>query len=161
MPSIMNNPYPVEFLFTPGKVTIAIEIYSQMRRIYTDGRAHPENLEPSFNGHSIGHWEGDTLVIDTVGLLPDTPLDFVGDLSSFIAMDHSDQMHVVERIRLTGPDTLSITTTVTDPKALTKPWTYTRTSARNRQWNIQEYVCEQNNRMSVDESGHANYNLNR
>src|SRR5581483_11507581 len=62
MPQIMTQPYPVEFLFTPGKVTVAIEAYSQMRRIFTDGRKLPEDPDPSFQGYSVGHWEGDTLV---------------------------------------------------------------------------------------------------
>ena len=57
-----------EFLFTPGRVTIIQEAYMQVRRVFTDGRGHPADLDPTFNGHSIGHWEGDTLVIDTAGL---------------------------------------------------------------------------------------------
>ena len=72
MPSIMTQPYPIEILFTPGKVTIMIEAYSQWRQIFTDGREHPEDPDLTLNGHSIGHWEGDTLVVDTVGLTTDT-----------------------------------------------------------------------------------------
>ena len=74
MPGIMTQPYPMEFLFTPGKVTIMIEAYSQWRQIFTDGRKHPEDPDLTFNGHSIGHWEGDTLVVDTVGFTTDTAL---------------------------------------------------------------------------------------
>jgi hypothetical protein len=62
MPGIMGQPYPMEFLLTPGKVTIVIEAYTQVRHIYTDGRALPEEPEPKFFGTSIGRWEGDTLV---------------------------------------------------------------------------------------------------
>src|SRR5690606_9995910 len=66
MPSIMTQPYPIGLLFTPGKVTILIEAYSQWRQIFTDGREHPEDPDLTFNGHSIGHWEDGTLVVDTV-----------------------------------------------------------------------------------------------
>ena len=60
MPTIMFQPYDIEFLFTPGRVTIIQEAYMQVRRVFTDGRSHPADLDPTFNGHSIGHWEGDT-----------------------------------------------------------------------------------------------------
>jgi hypothetical protein len=70
MPGIMTQPYPIEILFTPGKVTILIEAYAQWRQIFTDGRRHPDDPDLTFNGHSIGHWEGETLVVDTVGLRP-------------------------------------------------------------------------------------------
>ena len=93
MPSIMTQPYPIEILFTPGKVTILIEAYAQWRQIFTDGREHPEDPDLTFNGHSIGHWEGDTLVVDTVGFTTDTSLGKQG-------MRHSDKMHIVERFRL-------------------------------------------------------------
>ena len=74
MPAIMNQPYPMELLFTPGKVTIVIEAYSQTRRIFMDGRKHPDDPDLTYNGHSIGRWDGDTLVVDSVGFTPDTAL---------------------------------------------------------------------------------------
>src|SRR5262245_7920220 len=61
MPGIMGQPYPMEFLLTPGKVTIVIEAYTQVRHIYTDGRALPEDPDLKFHGTSVGRWEGDTL----------------------------------------------------------------------------------------------------
>ena len=67
MPGIMGQPYPMEFLLTPGQVTIVIEAYNQIRHIYTDGRPLPEDPDPTFYGTSVGHWEGDTLVAETVG----------------------------------------------------------------------------------------------
>src|SRR5262245_38711442 len=67
MPGIMGQPYPMEFLLTPGKVTIVIEAYTQVRHIYTDGRPLPEDPDPKFFGTSVGHWQGDTLVAETVG----------------------------------------------------------------------------------------------
>jgi hypothetical protein len=154
MPQIMNQPYPMEFLFTPGKITVVIEAYSQMRRIFTDGRKHPDDPDLTFNGHSIGHWEGDALVVDTVGFVADTPLGQGG-------MHHSDKMHIEERFHLTGPDKMEIRTTISDPVALTKPWTSTKTLARHRNWDIAEYVCEQNNRNFVNDEGKAGIILNK
>jgi hypothetical protein len=152
MPSIMTQPYPIELLLTPGKVTIVIEAYSQWRQVFTDGRPHPEDPDLTFNGHSIGHWEGDTLVVDTVGFTSDTRL-------GNYAFEHSDKMRIVERMRLTGPDTLEIETTVHDPEALTKPWTAKRAYARHRDWTLAEYVCQQNNRNFLTDDGKAGIDL--
>jgi len=149
MPEIMGWPYPIEFIYSPGRVTIAIESDSQVRRIYTDGRGHPSDPDPSFNGDSIGHWEGDTLVVETVALDPTTEIA--------PGVGHSDRARIVERIRKTGPDVLEIATTIEDPKVLTAPWTTTRRFVRHRDWTIQEYVCEQNNHDSVDAGGHPGF----
>jgi hypothetical protein len=153
MPQIMTQPYPVEFLFTPGKLTVAIEAYSQMRRIFLDGRKHPDDPDPTFQGHSIGHWEGDTLVVDTVGFIPE----------SLIApgIGHSDKMRIVEHIRKVDPDTMTIETTIIDPVALQEPWSLTRTYKRHADWEIQEYICDYGNRDSADEKGRAGINLSR
>ena len=153
MPGIMGQPYPMEFLLTPGQVTIVIEAYSQVRHIYTDGRPRPDDPEERFFGTSIGHWDNGTLVAETVGfsplteLAPNTP--------------HSDKMKIVERFRLTDPDTMSIETTITDPEALAAPYTSTRTLRRHRAWTIAEYICEENNRNSVDASGKAGINIKK
>ena len=74
MPGIMGQPYPMEFLLTPGQVTILIEAYNQIRHIYTDGRELPDDPDPTFHGTSVGHWEGDTLVVETVGFSPITQI---------------------------------------------------------------------------------------
>jgi hypothetical protein len=152
MPGIMTQPYPIEILLTPGKVTILIEAYSQWRQIFTDGREHPEDPDLTFNGHSIGHWEGDTLVVDSVGFTTDTALGSFG-------MRHSDKMRIVERFRLAAPDRLEIETTITDAEALTKPWTATRAYGRHRDWTLAEYVCQQNNRNFTTDDGKAGINL--
>jgi hypothetical protein len=154
MPGIMNQPYPMELLFTPGKVTIVIEAYSQTRRIFLDGRKHPEDPDLTYNGHSIGHWEGDTLVVDSVGFTPDTAL---GPSQGY---RHSDQMHIVERFRLTAPDMMEVVTTVDDPKALTRPVTGTKVLKRHPDWDIAEYICEQNNRNLATDKGKAGIILN-
>jgi hypothetical protein len=147
MPGIMGQPYPMEFLLTPGKVTIVIEAYTQVRHIYTDGRALPQDPDPKFFGTSIGRWEGDTLVAETVG--------FSDHVQHARGVPHGDKMKIVERFRLTDPDTMSIETTVSDPDVLATPYTTTATLRRHRNWTISEYICEENNRNSVDPNGKA------
>lgn len=142
MPRIMVATYPLEILQTPGQVTIIAEWSSQVRRIFTDGRPHPpaDRLDPTFNGHSIGRWEGQTLVVDTVGIHGHTSFDAT-------PLTHSDQIHINERIRLVNPNLIEDQITVTDPVAFTKPWVVTRRYARGpKDLQIMEYVCEENNR---------------
>jgi hypothetical protein len=146
MPRIMTMSYPMEILMTPGQVTIIAEWSSQVRRVFTDGRGHhaPDDLDPTFNGHSIGHWEGKgkdaVLVIDTVGIRGDTGFDSSG-------IEHSDQIHVVERMRQSAPDMLEDEITVIDPKAFAHPWVVTKKYKRGGpDAKIMEYVCEENNR---------------
>jgi hypothetical protein len=108
---------------TPGVIAILYSAApsSIYRLIYTDGRPHPSDLETSFMGHSIGHWEGDTLVVDTVGLNDETWL--AGGVATRLryANIHSDQEHVIEHLTRTG-DVLTYQVTVEDPVMLTKPW---------------------------------------
>jgi len=144
MPQIMFQPYDVEFLFTPGRVTIIQEAYMQVRRVFTDGRGHPASLDPTFNGDSIGHWEGDTLVIDTIGLGHRLPL-------GYNRMNHGPKMQVVERIRMTSPDTLEDRMTLTDPDVLAQPWHTVHTFTRHREWNQLEFICEENNRNPIND----------
>ena len=151
MPMIMGQPYPIELLLTPGKVTIVIEAYTQVRHIYTDGRPLPEDPDPTFYGTSVGRWEGDTLVVDTVGF---------AEVPRGISFPYSDKMRIVERFKLDDSDTLSIETTIVDPKALTMPYSMgTRTFRRHRGWTIAEYICEENNRNFVDDQGKAGIKL--
>jgi hypothetical protein len=157
MPGVMLQPYPIEFLFTPGKVTIIIEAYNQMRRIYTDGRSQPTPLDDVLRyGHSIGRWDGDTLVIESVGFEPDTMLAAGRSAGGVF---HSEELKIVERISLTAPDVLRIETRIEDQKALAEPWTYAWDFQRYRDWEIREYICQQNNRDSVDELGRPSLDL--
>jgi hypothetical protein len=149
-PRIMGTPYPLEFIVEPQRVTILFEAFGQTRRIYTDGRAHPADLDPTYNGDSIGHWEGDTLVVDTVGLRQDTVFDVTGAA-------HSDALHVVEHIRRLSQTTMEDRLLIEDPKALTKPWTVVRTFDLQPTWHIAEYVCEENQRNPVDAQGKAGF----
>jgi hypothetical protein len=151
MPGIMGQPYPIEVLMTPGQVTIVVEAYTQVRHIYTNGRALPEDPDPSFDGTSTGHWEGDTLVVESVGF---------EQVPRGISFPYSDKMKIVERFKLSDPDTLNIETTIQDPVALTKPYPMgNRIFKRHRSWTISEYVCEENNRNFVDDKGKAGINL--
>ena len=152
MPGIMGQPHLMEFLLTPGQVTIGSR-YSQVRHIYTDGRPLPDDPDEKFFGTSIGRWDNGTLVADTVGFSPLTELA--------ANTPHSGKMKIAERFRLTDPDTMSIETTITDPDALAAPYTSTRTLRRHRAWTIAEYVCEENNRNSVDASGKAGINIKK
>jgi hypothetical protein len=108
-----------EYVFKPGVAIILLE-NSEIRRIWTDGRGHPSDDEsnPSFQGHSIGHWEGDTLVVETAQIYPEAEL--------FFGMTVTDKTVIKERINLFDKDTLRIDTIVDDAELFTKPWAYTR-----------------------------------
>ena len=112
------GPVAHEYLYSPGRVTILLE-NSEIRRIWTDGRPHvPDDLvNPSFSGDSIGHWEGDTLVVDTINIFPEAEL--------FIGRRVTEQTHVSERITRVG-NRMRIETVVEDPELFIKPWVYTR-----------------------------------
>src|ERR1700736_2437230 len=143
MPSwmlITHNAF--EVLFTPGRVTILGEgDGNRLRRIYTDGRPHPADPDPSFHGHSIGHWEQDTLVVDTVALLPQAYLA----VNESVGVPNNGDMHIVEHLHLQGPDTLADDLEISASKLLAKPWLTTRTYYRQRarKYEIVEGVCPQ------------------
>jgi len=121
----------------------------QMRSIWTDGRKHPDDWDPTFYGHSIGHWEGATLVVDTVGIKTITELR--------PGMPHSDQLHVIEHIHLAqgDPNTLIDDMLVEDPLALAKPWHTVLRYKRARDQELLEFICAENDRNPVDASGHT------
>jgi hypothetical protein len=104
------------------------------------GRDHPKDLESTWFGDSVGKWDGDTLVVDTIGFNGRTRLDTIGH-------PHSDQMHLIERFKFTDPDHISYEVTVDDPKYYTKPWKNTRNLWRMKPGQeLIEYSCEENNR---------------
>jgi len=134
----------MEILFTPGRVTMLGESDgNRLRRIYTDGRGHPEISDPTFHGHSIGHWEGDTLVVDTVDIMPQAPLA----VSEAAGLPNNGDMHVIERIHLADKDVLHVDLEIHAPKILTAPWKTTRIFLRRRarKFDIVEGVCVQGN----------------
>lgn len=144
----------LEILFTPGRVTMLGESDgNRLRRIYTDGRPHPPDPDPTFHGHSIGRWEADTLVVDTVGILPQT---FIA-ISEAVGVPNNGDMRVVERIRLAKPDVLHDELEISAPKVLTRPWKTTRIyyRQRGRKYDIVEGVCLQG---SFNEETDANGN---
>ena len=133
--------YGVELLNVPGTGRVYLFLTGgphTFRVIYLDGRSHPANLEPGYFGHSIGWWDGDTLVIDTVGFNEAAWMERFG-------MPHTDRLHTVERLTRTDFNTLKYELTVEDPGAYSRAWT----SGYTKQWNPRsdhfEYVCQENN----------------
>ena len=120
MPGMMSMLYGMEVMQTKEKITFFSEDIDALRRVYLDGRKPSQKVldDPTYAGYSTGHWEGDTLVVDTVSLHPQS---FIEGFSP-----HSDAMTVHERIRFTAPDVFEDQITVNDPKALTKPWQTTK-----------------------------------
>jgi len=147
----------MEILFTPGRVTLLGESDgNRLRRIYTDGRPHPDDPDPTFHGHSIGHWEGQTLVVDTVGIVPQALIA----ISEAAGVPNNGDLHVIERIHLEGKDVLHDDIEIIAPKVLTKPWKTTRIFFRQRarKYDIVEGVClEGYFAPRVDSEGNAVY----
>ena len=150
MPGIMLvGQYPIEFLFTPGRVTIHHEAWMQLRSIWTDGRGHPDDWDATFYGHSTGHWQGQTLVVDTVGIKTITELR--------PGMKHSDKIHITEHFHLApdDKDTLVDDMLVEDPEALEHPWNAVLTYKRARDQDLMEFECAENDRNPVDANGNT------
>jgi hypothetical protein len=131
------DPYPFQLVQTPGLFVQLDELNNNWRVVHTDGRAHNPEPDPSFNGDEVGHWDGDTLVIDVIGLDERTWNNFTGWF-------HSDQEHVIERITRPSMNYLVYQVTIEDPKVLSKPWT-----SAPRVWtlgheDLLEYFCTNN-----------------
>jgi hypothetical protein len=143
MPSwmlITHNPF--ELLMTPGRITLLGEVDgNRMRRIYMDGRPHPEDPDPTLHGHSVGHWEGDVLLVDTVAIAPQAYIA----TSEAAGIPNDGDLHVVERIHLTQPNVMADDMEITAPKVLTTTWKTTRLFRRypQRHFEITEGECEQ------------------
>jgi hypothetical protein len=130
----------MEILFTPGRVTLLGESDgNRLRRIYTDGRAHPDDPDPTFHGHSIGKWDGNALVVDTVAVVPQAYIA----VSEAAGVPNGGDMHIRERFYLADKDILHVDLEITAPKVLTKPWKTTRIFFRQRarKYDIVEGVC--------------------
>lgn len=131
------NPYPIQLVQTPGQLVQLDELNNNWRVIPLDGHSHTKDADPTFNGEGIGHWEGDTLVIDTTSIDERTWNNFTGWF-------HSDQEHVIERITRPDLNHLEYQVTIEDPKVLSKPWT-----SSVRRWSLGhepllEYYCTHN-----------------
>lgn len=134
---VLLNPYPMQLVHGPGQLVQLNELNNNWRVIATDGRAHDPDPDPGFLGDEVGHWDADTLVVDTIAIDERTWNDFKGWF-------HSDQEHVIERFTRTDLNHLFIQVTIEDPKVLTKPWT-----SAPRMWTLgheklQEYFCTNN-----------------
>jgi hypothetical protein len=141
LPSAAIRLGPVyEMVQSPGiTVVISDDDSPGFHQIYTDGRAHPKDPNPQWYGNSIGHWEGDTLVVDRVGFDPRVWLDQD-------AHPHSDKLHIVERYRRPDLGHLETEVTVDDPGVLIEPWTMKRVSDLAPDQEIYEFICAENNR---------------
>jgi hypothetical protein len=128
---------PVEVLQVPGRVIMFFEYDHFVRQIFMDKSGHSADLMATWMGDSIGKWEGNTLVVDSVGFIDSTWLDYEGH-------PHSDALHLTERIRRMNHDTLINDITIDDPKAYTKPWTSHMVFELKPNWKIEEVVCEDN-----------------
>jgi hypothetical protein len=132
-------PYPWRIVQTPTHLFFLFEgnIHSY-RQIFIDGRKHPADLDPTWYGDSIGSWDGDTMVIDTIGFNDKFWFDFAGH-------PHTEQLHVVERYRRPDLGHLEFETTITDPGAYTRPFTMYGHSALEVNTELFEYICNENN----------------
>ena len=146
IPRMMASPYPIQIIQTPGMLTILHEVGHNIRYIYMD-QDHPKNVKPSFLGHSVGRWEGDTLVIDTVAFNDRTRIDEEGIV-------HSTRLHMVERLRkIDNGNSIENLMTIEDPAYFTQPWQARRTYIWRPDIRLAEYVCEENNRNEPDAQG--------
>jgi hypothetical protein len=130
-------PRPFLIVQTPEIVILNTEWDHSVRRIYTDGRDHPAGYPLGWMGHSIGKWDGDALVVDTIDIRPETWLDDIGT-------PHSDQLHIVERYRRPNRETLEIEFLFDDPKTFTKPWGGKKIFLLRSDWEVMDHVnCEE------------------
>ncbi len=155
MPGMMTMPYSLEFLFTPGKITVQQEALMQVRRIFVDGRALPVEPDPTYFGYSVGRWDGDVLVVETVGTRAGQRLGIQG-------ITNGPRLKITERIYLDtdNSDLLHVDFSFEDPDALAEPWVRTHTFRRDNEWEMLEYVCAENDRHPVNEAGASEALLN-
>ena len=136
----MNSPFPIRIVETNDIVAILYEAWNVFEIIHTDGRPRPKNPDPLWFGYPAGKWDGDTLVVDTVGFNDKTNLDTVGH-------PHSDAMHTVERFTRADSKHIAYEITIEDPRAFNPgAWKNTRIFTLRPDWEIMEYSCEENNK---------------
>ena len=132
-----HSPFPFELVQSSGMMVVLFEIDHNFRRIFTDGRPHPKDLDTTWYGDSIGHYEGNKLIVDTIGISGRSWLDTAGH-------QHSDKLHVTEVFDKPAADTFTWTVTYDDPVYFSKPWSVTLT-ARRQKYDIMEMICTDNN----------------
>ena len=134
---MLAHPLPKKILHRPGLLVILHERNMEFRQIFTDGRRLPDDPQPSWYGYSSGRWEGDTLVVDTVGFRDGLWADFYGS-------PLTDQARMTERFRRPRFGALEIEVTIDDPKAYTRPWTVTVNQHLGLDLELLEYACLEN-----------------
>lgn len=134
----VNAPYPLQIIQNDKYVALLFETNTWFHVVPIDGRDHPKEPEPTWFGHSIGKWNGDTLVVDTLGFNGYTRLDTIGH-------PHSDALHMIQTFHRVTADRIEYTVTIDDPKMYTKPWKNERTFTP-LQGELMEYSCQENNR---------------
>ena len=144
---LVNTPNPMEIVQTPKKLVLLFEGFDQYIVVPTDGRKHSDDPYPTWFGESIGWYEGDTLVIDTIGFNGKARLDTIGH-------PFSTKLHVIQRYTRQPDDTIAFEVTVDDPVMYTKTFTNKRTFRLRTDWELMEYSCMENNRDLLD--GHLN-----
>jgi hypothetical protein len=137
----INNPYPIQLVETPGQLVQLVELLNNFRVIPTDGRPHDPDPDPTFDGDAVGHWEGDTLVIDVIALDERTWNNMTGWF-------HSDEEHVIERLSRPSMNYLIYQVTIEDPKVLAKPWTSVQRKWSLNHGKLAEYYCTDNQEVS-------------
>src|SRR6202165_1975872 len=130
-------PMPVKIVQTPGEIVVLYEAYNHFRQVFLDGRPLPKDPQPTWMGYSVGKWEGDTLVVDTIGFQDQ------GWLDGNKGHPQTDAMHVTERFRRVNFGRLEIQATVDDPKAYTKPFTVKQTLHLLADSEILENICNE------------------
>jgi len=136
VPAATSMPYPLQIVLRDDVVVILYEAYN-LFRIVNVGVPHPEDLDPTWMGHSVARWDGDTLVIDVTAF---------NDKTRIAGFAHTEAMHVVERYTRTGVDTILYEASVEDPNVFSEPLLYSGILARHPEWEIGEYVCAENNK---------------
>jgi len=129
--------FPMQIVQTPKTIVMIYEYMDSFRLINMNAK-HPDDLEPSFMGDSVAHWEGDTLVVDVTGFNTKTWLIGAGTF-------HTEALHVTERYNMADRDMINYEATMEDPNVLTKPWVYRTTIMRREGTRLREYECEENN----------------
>jgi len=142
VPRILATPYPFEIIQTPGQTTMIYELNHAVRVVTMD-KPLPKDEElipyPYYDGHSVGHWEGDTLVVESAGFNDKTFLDATG-------APHSDSMKTVERIHKTSPNQLEDVVMVHDPEMFTRDWSARFVYQLRRDIRLEDYVCGEKHR---------------
>ena len=147
-PSGFFGPYPVQIIQSKDYLVMVTEFQRITRLIPLDGRPHHKGIEPTYFGEPVGHWEGETLVIDSTNFKRWSLDDYYYQDATQYRM-HSDAFHTIERLRFTDGNTISYQFTVDDPKIFTRPWPEDMEMKFHPEWaqaGLYEFVCEENNR---------------